>query len=319
MIHIILNIIVPVFSIIFFIFWVPGFWLSNVMRRCYKSVYPEELSGKVILITGASSGIGEHLAIEFAKEGAYLALVARREKQLRLVAQNAKAMGSPDVIVLPADISKIDDCKTFVYRTIKHFGKLDYLVNNAGVSSLGFFEEQSCFHNHASVLDINFWGSVYTTHFALPYLKRNKGKIIAICSTASWFVGPRLCFYNASKAAMLSFFETLRIEVDSDIDIIVVTPGMVKTNLTLDTKLEKGNALWIPALSSSTCAKDIVNCAKRGDNYLTNPFWMKTVFLWKMLCPTVLNATMKLVFISRAPDSSSKKSNTLQPDFNLTS
>ncbi|CAI9283750.1 unnamed protein product [Lactuca saligna] len=201
-------------------------------KICFKFVYPEELARKVILITGASTGIGEHLAIEYAKEGACLILVARREKQLRMVAKNAKAVGSPDVIVIPADVSKLEDCNKIVDETIKHFGKIDYLINNAAIGKFGLFEDLKCLTDHTSVMDVNFWGSVYTTHFALPHLRKNKGKIIAICSCGGWFATPRVGVYNASKAALLSFYETLRIEFGSDVDILVVTPGMVETNLT---------------------------------------------------------------------------------------
>ncbi|KAI3820655.1 hypothetical protein L1987_08203 [Smallanthus sonchifolius] len=239
MIHTILNVVFPLVSIILFIFLVPVFWLFNLLRFCFKSVYPEKLTGKVILITGASTGIGEHLAIEFAKEGACLALVARREKQLDRVARYASAIGSPNVIVIPADVSKHEECNRFVDQTITHFGKLDYLVNNAAISTFGLFEDLTCVLDHASVMDINFWGSVYTTHFALPHLRKNKGKIITICSTGSWFATPRVSIYNASKEALLSFFETLRIEVGSDIDITVITPGLVGTRLTDEELLEE--------------------------------------------------------------------------------
>ncbi|KAL0000578.1 hypothetical protein SO802_014359, partial [Lithocarpus litseifolius] len=77
--------------------------------------------------------------------------------------------------------------------------------------------------------DINFWGSVYRTHFAVPYLRKSKGKIVVIASTAKWFSTTRLCFYNASKAAQISFFETLRTEVGHDIGITIVTPGAIES------------------------------------------------------------------------------------------
>ncbi|KAI3673620.1 hypothetical protein L6452_39744 [Arctium lappa] len=159
-----------------------------------KYVYPEELAGKVILITGASSGIGEHLAIEYAKEGVCLALVARRDKQLQMVARNAKAMGSPDVIAISADVSKHWDCNRFVEQTIKHFGKLDYLVNNAAIATFGFFEDQTHIPDHN------------------PFM--------------------------ASKTTFLSFFESIRMELDSEVDITIVTLGMVDSIMTNDKWME---------------------------------------------------------------------------------
>ncbi|KAJ0803373.1 putative 11-beta-hydroxysteroid dehydrogenase [Helianthus annuus] len=163
MIHTILNVVFPLVSVILFIVLVPAFWLFNLLRFSFKSMYPEQLAGKVILVTGASTGIGEgniclhflllHLAYEFAKEGACLALVARREKQLHRVAQHASTIGSPNVIVLPGDVSKLEDCKRFVDQTIKHFGRLDYLVNNAAITTFGLFEDQTCVLDHTSVMD----------------------------------------------------------------------------------------------------------------------------------------------------------------------
>nr|GEW41010.1 11-beta-hydroxysteroid dehydrogenase-like 2 [Tanacetum cinerariifolium] len=314
MIHNMLNIVLPTASVILLTILVPAFWLLNLLKLCFKFVYPEELAGKVILITGASTGIGEHLAIEFAKEGACLALVARREKQLHMVAQTSKEMGSPDVIVIPADVSKLEDCKRFVHQTIKHFGKLDYFVNNAAITTFGFFEDQTCVTDHASVMDVNFWGSVYTTHFALPHLRRNKGKIIAICSSGSWFATPRVSFYNASKAAELSFFETLRVEVGSDVDITVITPGIVETSLINHEWVEESNVGWIPMISAKTCAKVIVDSIKRGDKYITVPSWMKTIFFWKTFFPEIVNWIVNFLLVSW-PKISSKKSKITQLEF----
>ncbi|XP_071703290.1 11-beta-hydroxysteroid dehydrogenase-like 2 [Rutidosis leptorrhynchoides] len=296
-IHKILNVVFPVLSAILFMVLVPLFWFLNLLRFWFKKAYPEDIAGKVILITGASSGIGEHLAIEFAKEGACLALVARRKKELQVVAETAKAMGSPDVVVIPADVSKLDECNRFVDETIKHFGKLDYLVNNAAICTFGFFEGQTYLPYHASVMDINFWGSVYSTHSSLPHLRKNKGKIIAICSCGGWFATPRVSIYNASKAAVLSFFETLRMEVGSDVDISVVTPGMVETSLANKKWLQEGNAMWIPRISAKTCAKAVVDSTKRGEKYITMPSWMETVLLWKLFCPQITNSIMNFVFV----------------------
>ncbi|KAL8243978.1 hypothetical protein R6Q59_010236, partial [Mikania micrantha] len=152
MILAILNVVFSLVSIVLIVVLIPAFWLFNLLRFFVKSVHPEELAKKVILITGASSGIGEHLAIEFAKEGACLALVARREEQLRLVAQYSHNAGSPNVIFIPADVSKHEDCNKIVNLTIKHFGRLDYLVNNAAITTIGLFEDETCVLNHASVM-----------------------------------------------------------------------------------------------------------------------------------------------------------------------
>ncbi|KAF8390678.1 hypothetical protein HHK36_025205 [Tetracentron sinense] len=106
-----------------------------------SSIFSENVAGKVVLITGASSGIGEHLAYEYARRGACLVLVARRETRLREVAERACGFGSPEVVVVRADVSKVDDCRRFVDETVNHFGRLDHLLNNAGVASVCKFED----------------------------------------------------------------------------------------------------------------------------------------------------------------------------------
>ncbi|XP_024976338.1 11-beta-hydroxysteroid dehydrogenase-like 2 [Cynara cardunculus var. scolymus] len=300
------NVVFLLYSIINFIFYVPLIWLFNLLRVCFRFVYLEELAGKVILITEASSGIGKHLAIEYAKEGACLALVATREKQLQTVARDAKAMGSPDVIAIPADVSKHQDCSRLIEQTIQHFGKLDYLVNNAAIATYGFFEDQTFVPNDNPVMDINFWGSVYTTHFALPHLKRNQGKIIVICSCGGWCGTPGLSVYNASKTALVSFFETLKMELDSEVDITIVTPGLVDSNLTEEKWMEEANVKWAPTVSVERCVKAIVNSTKCGDKYVVEPPWMMTVLLWKILCPEIFNWVMNFLFVTW-PNISSKK------------
>ncbi|XP_076923541.1 11-beta-hydroxysteroid dehydrogenase-like 3 [Bidens hawaiensis] len=199
-------------------------------------------------------------------------------------------------------------------RDLMSITNVDYLVNNAAISTFGLFEDQTHILDHASVMDVNFRGSVYTTHFALPHLKKTKGKIVAICSCGGWFATPRVSIYNASKEALLSFFENLRIEVGSDVDITVVTPGLVETQLAREEQLEESNALWVPKISAKTCAKAIVSSMKRGDKYLTVPSWMKTMLLWKTLCPEILNSVANFVFVAW-PKISSKRSKISQLGF----
>ncbi|KAI3737437.1 hypothetical protein L2E82_27440 [Cichorium intybus] len=210
LIHKFIYIISILLSVILFVFVLPPYLLFRILRFCFRSVFREKLAGKVVLITGASSGIGEHLAYEYAKHGANLALVARREELLTA------------------------DCKRFVDETLKHFGKLDCLISNAGIAIIGFFEDQECITDHTSIMDINYWGSVNATHFALPHLRKSKGRIVVVGSCGGWFHTPSVSVYNASKAAQQSFFETLRIELASDIKITTVTLGTVNTPMAGD-------------------------------------------------------------------------------------
>ncbi|MFS7910136.1 putative 11-beta-hydroxysteroid dehydrogenase [Helianthus anomalus] len=315
-IHKFLNIVFPILSFFLFIFILPGLSLYRLLRFCITSLFPENLAGKVIIITGASAGIGEHLAYEYAKHGARLALVARREEALVVVAGKAKEMGSPEVIVIKADVSKVEDCKRFVDETINHFGGLDCLVNNAGVGTLGLFEDQQCIADHTSVMDVNFWGSVNATHFALPHLRKNKGRIVVIGSCGAWFNTPQVSIYNASKAAQQSFFETLRIEVAPDIGVTIVTPGLIDTQLATDQFIQKTKLNVMPLVSVEGCAKAIVNSVRRGDEYLTEPQWMRTIFLWVMLLSELMNVARR-VFAkegkSRLQNQESRSNDLVQP------
>ncbi|VAI27488.1 unnamed protein product [Triticum turgidum subsp. durum] len=199
----------------------------------------EDLRGKVVLITGASSGIGEHLAYEYARKGACVALVARTEIALRAVAKTARELGAPDTLVVPADITNVEEAKRAVEETLAHFGKLNHLVANAGVWSSCFFEEITNVSAFQNVMDLNFWGAVYPTYFALPYLKASRGNIVVTASVAGRVPVARMSFYNASKAAVIRFYETLRAELGPHVRVTILMPGYVVSNLTMGKGVQK--------------------------------------------------------------------------------
>ncbi|KAI5562980.1 hypothetical protein BDE02_15G086500 [Populus trichocarpa] len=305
LIHKVLNIVLPPITLILLLLFLPSFLVSKFISRIKRSINSEKVAGKVVLITGASSGIGEYLAYEYARRGACLALAARRQERLRAVAGKARALGSPDVIVIPTDISKVEDSERFINEAVNHFGKLDHLVNNAGVVQIDMFEDCKQISDFATLTDTNFWGSVYTTHFAIPHLRKSKGRIVGISSIAGWFTVPRMSFYCASKAAITSFYETLRAEFGSDIGITIVTPGLVESEMSQGDFLSKAQIDFVPAESTERCAKAIVDSACRGDRYLTEPSWARMTFLLKVLCPEVLEWLFHMVLVAK----SSKKSN----------
>ncbi|KAL9375563.1 hypothetical protein Peur_032442 [Populus x canadensis] len=305
LIHKVLNIVLPPITLILLLLFLPSFLVSKFISRIKRSINSEKVAGKVVLITGASSGIGEYLAYEYARRGACLALAARRQERLRAVADKTRALGSPDVIVIPTDISKAEDSERFINEAVNHFGKLDHLVNNAGVVQIDMFEDCKQISDFATLTNTNFWGSVYTTHFAIPHLRKSKGRIVGISSIAGWFTVPRMSFYCASKAAITSFYETLRAEFGSDIGITIVTPGVVESEMSQGDFLSKAQIDFVPAESTERCAKAIVDSACRGDRYLTEPSWARMTFLLKVLCPEVLEWLFHMVLVAK----SSKKSN----------
>ncbi|KAJ4850113.1 hypothetical protein Tsubulata_100585 [Turnera subulata] len=281
--HRVANIVVPTVVLPSLILSLPLILVSKILKRAKRSIFSEKIAGKVVLITGASSGIGEHLAYEYARRGARLALVARREDRLREVANKARTLGSPDVITIQADISKSEDCKRLVDEAVNHFGQLNHLVNNAGVSQPGMFEDCTQISDYERTMDVNFWGNVRTTHHAVPHLRKSKGRIVVISSVMSWYPIARSTFYSASKAAVSAFYETLRVEFGSDIGITIVTPGVVDSEMTRS--IDKGDLRDTPVMPTVLCAKSIVKSACRGDSYLTEPFWMKMFYLVHLICP----------------------------------
>ncbi|KAM1736879.1 hypothetical protein FF2_014888 [Malus domestica] len=308
----VLNVTIPPMSLAWLLFVLPTYLFFKLLISAARHVFSEDVAGKVILITGASSGIGEHLAYEYARRGACLALVARRENRLRDVANTVICFGSPDVLAITADVSRVEDCKRFVDVTVNHFGRLDHLVNNAGIVPVCLFEETTDVTNLAPAMDINFWGSVYGTYFAIPHLKRSGGRIVAITSSAGWLRAPRLSMYGATKAAAIAFYETLKVEIGREVGITIVTPGMIESEISqgkflskegqvvLDQELRDLEVSIIPILPVKEAAKSIVDSACRGENYLTVPAWIWQSFYWKVFFPEILEWCSRTLLISKA-------------------
>ncbi|KAG0533128.1 hypothetical protein BDA96_04G166000 [Sorghum bicolor] len=265
-----------------------------------KPLRKEDLRGKVVLITGASSGIGEELAYQYAKKGACLSLVARRKQALEGVAAAALERGAPDVLVIPADVSDAEQSRRAVEATVAHFGKLNHLVANAGVWSSCFFDEVTNITGFNKMMDVNFWGSVYPTYYALPHLKASKGKLIVSSSTAATAPTSRMTLYNASKAAQLRFYETLRSELGSEVGVTILTAGFVESEMTKGKAIQKdGNVaidleardvqigVFTVARVEKLC-KVALDGIQRGDWYVTWPSLYRPIPLIACLAPEVL-------------------------------
>ncbi|XP_050377695.1 11-beta-hydroxysteroid dehydrogenase A-like [Argentina anserina] len=310
LIHTFLNLSAPPFTFFSLLLLLPPLYFLKLFTSLLSTIFSENVSGKVVLITGASSGIGEHLAYEYARRGARLALVGRRENALREVVDRAAQCGSPDVIMIGADVSKAEDCKRLVDETINHFGRLDHLVNNAGITACCMLEDCTDITNFRSVMDTNFWGSVYVTHFAAPHLRDCKGRIVAISSVNAWLPVPRMGIYNASKAAVLSMFETLRVELGPEVYITIVTPGYIESEMnkgkylstegrmTVDQEMRDVQVI-IPVERVEDCANAIVNGVCRGQRCLTEPAWYKAIYMWKVFCPELLEWGYRFLYMAR--------------------
>ncbi|CAI8619349.1 unnamed protein product [Vicia faba] len=304
----ILNVVLPPLSLIILPITMIPYLFFKLLLHVKKMVYKENMARKVVLITGAASGIGERIAYEYARRGARLSLVDIRKENLVAVAEMARSLGSPDVIIIGADVSNVQESKQFVDDTMDHFEQLDHLVNNAGIGIPVLIEDCSDITKYTSTIDINFWGAVHGTLHAIPHLKKSKGRIVVIASTCGWFPLPRLSIYNASKAAVISFFETLRIELGWSIGITIVTPGFVKTKLASKAYEDEPSFRIIPLGSAIECAEDIVKGACRGDMYVTNPSWVKVLFPFKVFYPELVDWVQQHIF-GLFPNPSCKKGN----------
>ena len=183
---------------------------------------------KTVIITGASSGIGKALALELLNQGAQVAICGRDEKKLNefeLMVNNA------NLFVVRADVSVENDCKLLIEKTIARFGKLDVLINNAGISMRALFEEVDLSVLKQS-MDINFWGTVYCCKYALPHILATKGSIAGISSIAGYKGLPCRTGYSSSKFAMQGFLESLRIEMlERGVNVLWISPGFVASNI----------------------------------------------------------------------------------------
>ena len=188
------------------------------------------MKGKVVIITGASSGIGLACAREFARRGAILSLAARNIEALEAL-RNELIYKGCKVIATQTDVSVANDCLYLVRTTVKTFGKIDILVNNAGISMRALFKDVEL-EVLKKLMDVNFWGTVYCTKFALPYLLASKGSVVGISSVAGFMGLPARTGYSASKFAMNGFLETLRTEnLKTGLHVLIAAPGFTASNI----------------------------------------------------------------------------------------
>ncbi|CAH2070610.1 unnamed protein product [Thlaspi arvense] len=283
-----MNLVAPPATMVVMAFSWPLLCFISFSERLYNSYFAtEDMEDKVVVITGASSAIGEQIAYEYAKRRANLVLVARREQRLRVVSNNAKLIGANHVIIIAADVIKEDDCRRFITQAVNYYGRVDHLVNTASLGHTFYFEEVSD-----------------TTVF--PHLLTN-GQIIVNASVENWLPLPRMSLYSAAKAALVNFYETLRFELDGDVGITIATHGWIGSEMSRGKfMLEEGAEMqWKEEREVSAnggqleeFAKMIVAGACRGDAYVKFPNWYDVFLLYRVFTPNVLRWTFKMLLSS---------------------
>jgi len=243
-----------------------------------------DFKNQVVLITGASSGIGKDTAMEFAKLGANIVLVARKKDKLEKAANELKKFDT-SILTCQCDISKKDQVKEMAKIVLEKFGSVDILINNAGFAVYGSVSDLTI-DEIESQMETNYFGMIYCTKNFLPsMLKKKSGHIINVASVAASFGLPGIASYCASKFAMLGFSEGLKHELkDTGVGITVVSPIMVRTNFFEHPSFEKMPKFSPVSLSSKTVAKTILKAANSTRLEIIVPsvargaVWIKNTF-----------------------------------------
>lgn len=273
-------------------------------------------SGQIALVTGASGGIGEELAVQLAGAGARVALAARRREELERVAARCRqaragarraataadaesdaAADADAFFVAPADVTDRGQCESLVAATTARFGGLDLLVNNAGQGMWGRADEMSDWSVYEAMLRVNYLSAVWLTLSALPHLKRSRGRILAVGSLSGKTGVPLRSGYSAAKHALTGFMDTLRIELDdSGVSVTMIHPGWVATgsqarNMGVDGRLLGEMPVKpVGGLSAADCASMLLagGAARKRDVF---PDLRSRLALWlKLIRPGMVDS-----------------------------
>ena len=188
------------------------------------------MKNQVVIITGASSGIGKAMAFEFGRQGAIVIITGRNQANLNDTAAELQAANIQQHAIV-CDSSSEEQTRAMIQEVVSKFERVDLLINNAGISMRSMFETADL-QVLKQVMDINFWGTVYATHAALPHLKKSRGGIIGISSIAGYRGLPVRTGYSASKFAMNGFLEALRTElIGTGVHVLTACPGFTASNI----------------------------------------------------------------------------------------
>lgn len=256
------------------------------------------ISNKVALVTGASSGIGRALCLQLARKGYRVAGMARNIDKLNELDNEIKKLNL-EFLPVQGDVRLESDCKKLVDITIEKWGRIDILINNAGISMRALFDEVRLDVLH-ELMNTNFWGTVYCTYYALPHLLKNKGSLVGVSSIAGYQALPARTGYSASKFAIQGFLNTIRIEnLYTGLHVMIACPGFTASNirntaLTADGSQQKDTPLEEGKLMSAeiVASRIIKGIEKRKRQVIMTTEGKLTVFLGKFF-PALVD---KLVF-----------------------
>ncbi len=268
------------------------------------------MSSERVLITGATSGLGEALALCFAREGARIAVTGRNPEKLKGAAERVAAAGG-EVLAIQLEVTRLADFENAAATVEAQWGGLDWLVNNAGVAAGAPLEDWS-FDAWRHVLDVNLWSVIYGCRVLGPLLQKGGGgHIVNVASAASFVAAPEMASYSASKAAVVSVSETLRSELaPQGIGVTVSCPGVFKTDLLNPEKVEaddKGERILRnleaemerSTLTAEQVAEHVIRCARRKRLYSVPGLDMKLMWFLKRHFPEWNRRLLSFLFRKR--------------------
>jgi len=231
-------------------------------------------AGKVVVVTGASQGIGKALCLELAGQRPRLALAARDAAALESVAVACRSRGA-EALVVPTDVADEAACRGLVEKTVAAFSALDVLVNNAGMGMLARLEDVTDLSLYERLMRVNYLGSVYPTAYALPHLKRSGGQIVAVSSLAGLSGVPMRTAYAATKHAQMGFFDSLRVELrGTGVSVTVIAPYFVQSEIRRRSpgpdgrKVEASPVREHEIMSAEECARLVVRAMEKRQRML---------------------------------------------------
>jgi len=261
----------------------------------------QTLKGKIVLITGASSGFGEDAARLFAREGAVVVLAARRIERMQALAEKIRAEGG-EALAIQADVTSNADIQNMVQSVIDHYQRIDILFNNAGFGRLGRLENLDPAHDIRAQIAVNLTGLIEVTHAVLPHmLAQRSGHILNMSSVAGWIGAPRYSVYTATKFGVRGFTDALRREVGlCGIKVTGIYPGPADTEFGQHTgnhalKAE-ANAPSRAKMTSEYVARKVVEAAKHPRRTVVLPWWYHLAFWLNFVAPGVVDWILGAAF-----------------------
>jgi short-subunit dehydrogenase len=248
------------------------------------------LHGKVVLITGASSGFGADAARLFAKEGCHVVLAARRIERLQSIAAEIQSAGG-SAVVISLDVNESSEIDRMVRNILDRYGRIDILFNNAGFGGVDWFENFQPDHHIASMIRVNLVGTMLVTHAVLPaMLKRRAGHVLNMSSVAGLIAAPLITTYAASKYGVRAFTDALRREVSPfGIKVSGIYPGPAKTEFGKQLGGTPARQRIRPHLSSEYVARRIVDVARRPRRSLVIPWWFRVITTFDTVFPVAVD------------------------------